>query len=172
MPSSNYFDLFGLEAKFQIDLSALETKYRAVQSASHPDRFVNATPAEKVVAMQAATSANEAYQRLKQPTLRAAYLVELNGINLSTESSQTMPADFLMQQMEWREAVEDNVNNLSGLHHLLKTVKQEGLHLQQQLTELIDHQKNWQQGANTVRKLQFIDKLREEINRKIEVLED
>jgi DnaJ-domain-containing protein 1 len=73
----------------------------------HPDKFVNATDAEKRVAMQWATRANEAYQTLKSPQKRAHYLCELNGVDLQTESNTAMPMAFLMQQMEWREALGD-----------------------------------------------------------------
>ena len=98
----NYFQLFQLPQQFNIDLTALETNYRAIQSASHPDRFVTATDAEKLAAIQTATTANEAYKTLKHPAQRAAYLLGLQGITAIAETNTAMPADFLMQQMEWR----------------------------------------------------------------------
>ncbi|MDB5918051.1 MAG: Fe-S protein assembly co-chaperone HscB, partial [Massilia sp.] len=101
----NHFDLFQLPARFTIDVKALDAAYRDVQGQVHPDRFINATDAEKRVAMQWATRANEAYQTLKNPQKRARYLCELNGVDLQTESNTAMPMDFLMQQMEWREAL-------------------------------------------------------------------
>ena len=101
----NHFDLFQLPARFALDMGALDAAYRDVQGRVHPDRFVNATDAEKRVAMQWATRANEAYQTLKNPQKRAQYLCELNGVDLQTESNTAMPMDFLMQQMEWREAL-------------------------------------------------------------------
>ena len=99
----NHFDLFHLPARFTLDMGALDAAYRDVQGQVHPDRFVNATDAEKRVAMQWATRANEAYQTLKNPQKRARYLCELNGVDLQTESNTAMPMAFLMQQMEWRE---------------------------------------------------------------------
>lgn len=168
----NYFQIFELETKFNIDLATLESNYRKIQSASHPDRFVTATSTEKLASMQTATLANEAYQTLKSPTLRAAYLLGLQGINAITETSTAMPVDFLMQQMEWREAVEDNATNLSGMHRLLRNIKQETTTLQQALADELDAKQAWQAAAETLRKLQFMDKLREEIARKLEILED
>jgi molecular chaperone HscB len=88
-------------------MAALDAAYREVQGRVHPDRFVNATDAEKRVAMQWATRANEAYQTLKNPQKRAQYLCELNGVDLQTESNTAMPMAFLMQQMEWREELGD-----------------------------------------------------------------
>lgn len=168
----NFFALFRLEPKFNLDLNILETHYRTIQSATHPDRFVSASAAEKLAAMQAATYANEAYQTLKHPTLRGTYLLKLQGIVAISDNNTTMPTDFLLQQIEWREIIEDHANNLSGLHHVMRELKQHTAHLQQVLTTEIDQQQNWTLAADTLRKLQFMDKLREEINRKIEALED
>jgi molecular chaperone HscB len=170
--TQSYFELFGLEAKFNIDLATLESNYRKIQSESHPDRFVTASATEKLKSMQTATLANVAYQALKQPALRAAYLLGLQGISAITETSTAMPVDFLMQQMEWREAIEDNATNLSGMHRLLRNIKQETTTLQQTLADELDVQQAWQAAAETLRKLQFMDKLREEIARKLEILED
>ncbi|AKU20206.1 Fe-S protein assembly co-chaperone HscB [Massilia sp. MB5] len=99
----NHFDLFQLPQQFAVDGAALDAAYREVQSRVHPDKFVNASDAEKRVAMQWATRANEAYQTLKNPQKRAQYLCELNGVDLKVESNTSMPMAFLMQQMEWRE---------------------------------------------------------------------
>jgi molecular chaperone HscB len=170
--TQSYFELFGLETKFNIDLAILESNYRKIQSESHPDRFVTASATEKLKSMQTATLANVAYQALKQPALRAAYLLGLQGISAITETSTAMPVDFLMQQMEWREAIEDNATNLSGMHRLLRNIKQETTTLQQTLADELDVQQAWQAAAETLRKLQFMDKLREEIARKLEILED
>jgi molecular chaperone HscB len=168
----NHFALFNLPQQFKIDLTTLEANYRAIQSASHPDRFVTASAAEKLQSMQTATLANEAYLVLKSPALRASYLLGLQGINVITETSTAMPADFLMQQMEWREAVEDNATSLSSMRHLVRDIKHESEVLLQTLADDLDTKHAWQNAAETLRKLQFMDKLREEIARKLEILED
>ena len=78
----NHFELFQLPQRYAVDAHALDNAYRDVQSRVHPDKFVNATDAEKRVAMQWATRANEAYQTLKNPQKRAQYLCELHGVEL------------------------------------------------------------------------------------------
>ena len=88
----NHFDLFQLPQRFAIDRKALDAAYHDVQNQVHPDKFVNATDAEKRVAMQWATRANEAYLTLKSPLKRATYLCELHGIDLQTESNTAMPS--------------------------------------------------------------------------------
>ncbi|MGI4847731.1 MAG: Fe-S protein assembly co-chaperone HscB [Janthinobacterium lividum] len=103
----NHFELFHLPQQFGIDLAALSRAYHEVQNQVHPDKFASQPEAEKRVAMQWATRANEAYQVLRNPLKRAAYLCELNGIDLQTESNTAMPRDFLMQQMEWRENLDE-----------------------------------------------------------------
>src|SRR5450830_1353191 len=103
----NHFVLFHLPQRFSIDMKALESAYHEVQNQAHPDKFTQASGAEKRVAMQWATRANEAYQTLKNPLKRATYLCELNGVDLQTESNTAMPTAFLMQQMEWREELDD-----------------------------------------------------------------
>ncbi len=96
----NHFDLFQMPARFAIDAAQLDAAYRELQGRVHPDKFAAASDAEKRVAMQWATRANEAYKTLKNPLHRAAYLCELHGVDLGIESNTTMPPAFLVQQME------------------------------------------------------------------------
>ena len=101
------FALFGLPERFGLDLPALDAKWKALQGAAHPDRFATETGAAQRVAMQWAIRINEAYRRLKNPLARAAYLCGLHGADVDAERNTAMPADFLMQQMAWRERLED-----------------------------------------------------------------
>lgn len=122
----NHFDLFQLPQRYTLDKVQLDAAYREVQNQVHPDKFVQASDAEKRVAMQWATRANEAYQTLKQPLKRATYLCELHGVDLQTESNTSMPAAFLMQQMEWREAFDEarvgnDVAAMQGLENELRS---------------------------------------------------
>ncbi len=170
--NNTYFELFGLTPQFDINLVTLETNYRSVQSASHPDRFVTASPAEKLRSMQTATLANEAYQTLKNPADRAKYVLALQGVDAVAETNTTMPAEFLMQQMEWREAIDDakQTNNIEALDALLSEMQQEARILQTELTELIDVKKNLPLALEATRKLIFIDKVCADIRKIIEHL--
>lgn len=168
-----YFELFGLTPQFNLDLAKLETNYRSIQSASHPDRFVTASPAEKLRSMQTATLANEAYQALKNPANRAQYLLALQGVDAIAETNTAMPADFLMQQMEWREAIDDakQAKNIDALDALLAEMQQEARILQTSLTDLIDEKKNLALATDATRKLIFIDKVCADIRKIIEQLD-
>jgi len=171
--SQNYFELFGLPSGFAIDLNMLDQNYRKLQSEVHPDRFVSSAASDRLQSMQVATQANEAYRTLKNPTARARYLLQLQGIETLEESNTAMPADFLMLQMEWRETAEDAemARDISALDGLLGIMHQTTDNLHQQLQVVLD-EKQLHLAAEIVRKLSFIDKLREDVARKIEKLED
>ncbi len=171
--NQDYFLLFNLPTSFAIDLNLLESNYRAIQSANHPDRFVTCTSAEKLQSMQTATLANEAYLTLKSPALRAAYLLDLQGINAISETNTKMPHDFLMQQMEWREAMEDakDAKNMGALEQLLAEMQIAAKSLQAELADLFDAKIDFVAATDTTRKLIFIDKVCEDIHKAIEQLE-
>lgn len=172
--TQGYFELFGLDSKFSIDLTTLESNFRKIQSESHPDRFVTANAAEKLKSMQLATLANEAYQTLKKPALRAEYLLKLQGIEAISENNTAMPIDFLMQQMEWREAIDDakNANDIASLDALLAEMQQEGKALNAALALLIDDHQDYEAAIEATRKLTFIDKVSIDINKVIEQIEN
>ncbi|HEX8610850.1 MAG TPA: Fe-S protein assembly co-chaperone HscB [Telluria sp.] len=168
----NHFDLFNLPPRFSLDTGALDAAYRDVQGQVHPDRFVNATDAEKRVAMQWATRANEAYQTLKNPQKRAQYLCEQNGVDLQTESNTAMPMAFLMQQMEWREALGDAraAKDLGALEELDEQVKQERKARLVQIGGQLDAG-DYEQAAQGVRALMFLEKFGEELSFAFDALE-
>jgi molecular chaperone HscB len=168
----NHFELFGLPARFDVDAAALDAAYRDVQGRVHPDRFVNATDAEKRVAMQWATRANEAYQTLKNPQKRAQYLCELNGVDLQTESNTAMPMAFLMQQMEWREALGEAraEKDADALDALDKDVRMERKTMLAEVGKQLDAG-DFQKAAEGVRALMFLDKFGAEVQYAYEAIE-
>src|SRR3989338_7779624 len=101
----NHFQLFGIAQSYQIDTAQLDQQYRALQALVHPDKSAHLPDAEQRLAMQRATLVNEAYQTLRSPLRRARYLLSLHGVDIQEENNNVMPPDFLMAQMEWREAV-------------------------------------------------------------------
>jgi molecular chaperone HscB len=144
-----------------------------VQNRVHPDKFAHAGDAEKRVAMQWATRANEAYQTLRSPFKRAAYLCELNGIDLQTESNTAMPTAFLMQQMEWREELEEakaekDIDALTKLESELRRERNEEL---EKIGALLD-EKKFEQAGQGVRQLMFLEKFAQEIAHTFEAIHD
>lgn len=168
----NHFALFQLPQRFAVDQTALEKAYHGVQNQAHPDKFANATGAEKRVAMQWATRANEAYQTLKNPLKRASYLCELNGVDLQTESNTSMPPAFLMQQMEWREELDDaragkNIDALEQLDRALRSAKKDTVARIETLLDAND----FTAAAQLVRQLMFLEKFGEEIGNTFAMIE-
>lgn len=172
--AQNHFELFGLPARFAIDLDTLDQHYRKIQAEVHPDRFVSSSSAERLRSMQLATQANEAYQTLKNPTVRARYLLKINGIDTQEESNTAMPPDFLMLQMEWREAIEEaeDAKDIAALDTLLRQMRQESRQLYDALHIALDEQNQPAEAAGIVRKLSFIEKMRSDIEHTITKLED
>jgi molecular chaperone HscB len=170
----NHFELLNLPVQFAIDLSMLDTNYRKLQSEVHPDRFAAAPIAERLQSMQLATQANEAYRSLKNATARARYLLEINGIDTAEESNTAMPPDFLVLQMEWREAIEDAraSNDVAALQGLKKDLQQEAGAMHAQLQICLDQEHSYAQAAGIVRKLSFLDRLREDIDLSIFKLQE
>jgi molecular chaperone HscB len=170
--SDSHFVLFGLPEQFALDADALDHAYRAVQAQVHPDRFAAAGEAQKRVAMQWATRANEAYQTLRDPLKRAKYLLHLRGIDVGAENNTAMEPAFLMQQMEWREAIEDAVGakNVDALDALLAELRDDERVRLAKLGALLDSGSN-QPAAEAVRQLMFVERVAAEVDTQIERLE-
>jgi molecular chaperone HscB len=105
--SDDDFALMGLTRRFQLESKALDERWKELQRLSHPDRFAAQGLAAQRLAMQWSVRVNEAHQRLRDPIRRAAYLCELRGAPIEAESNTSMPAEFLLQQLQWREAMEE-----------------------------------------------------------------
>ena len=166
----NHFELFGLPARFEVDGEPLERSYREIQSRVHPDRFANAGDAERRASLQWTTRVNEAYRTLKDPVQRAKHLLELQGVDVAFETNTAMPADFLMQQMELREALEE-ARQPSSLDSIREQLRDSRLSLEKEIAQAIDGRKDYQAAANLVRKLQFLQRLDEEIDAAYETMD-
>jgi len=169
----NHFQLFNLPQRFALGAAALDAAYHEVQNQTHPDRFAHAGAAEKRVAMQWATRANEAYQTLKNPLSRAAYLCELNGVDLQTESNTAMPGAFLMQQMEWREAFDDALaaGDAAALERLERAIRGARRDEEAATGALLDNG-DFDAAAQGVRRLMFLDKFGRDVAAAFERLAD
>ena len=111
LDAQDHFSLLGLERTFEVDALILDAAWKRVALAVHPDRFATRSAAEKRVAMQWSSQANEAYRILKNPLSRARYLCELAGTDLQTETNTAMSGEFLIQQMSWHEQLDDIIDD-------------------------------------------------------------
>ncbi|HYP33723.1 MAG TPA: Fe-S protein assembly co-chaperone HscB [Burkholderiaceae bacterium] len=165
------FELFGLPERFALDLGALDAKWKQLQGAAHPDRFATETAAAQRIAMQWAVRINEAYRRLKNPLARAAYLCALHGVDLEAESNTAMPPAFLMQQMEWRDALSE-ATTLDAVDALADEVAASREATLKSLQSRIDGAAgvDWRAVAGSVRGLMFVDKFMSDIDRRVDAL--
>ena len=166
----NHFDLFGLTPQFSIEGEALERSYRDIQSKVHPDRFARSGDAERRASLQWTTRVNEAFQILKYPVTRAKHLLELHGVDVAFETNTAMPPDFLVQQMELRETLEE-AKDAAALDALRGDLKSQRRILEKAIAEAIDAKKDYAGAAGLVRKLQFLEKLDSEIDSAYEEIE-
>ena len=166
---SNDFALFGVPEQFAQDTAQLAERWKTLQKEAHPDRFAAQGAAAQRVAMQWSVRINEAYQRLKDPLKRAAYLCELHGAPIRAEDNTAMPAAFLMQQMEWREALEDATSD-AAVDALDDEVQAARKHMLGQCQQLLDAERNYAGAAQQVRALMFVARFSADIDRRREQL--
>jgi molecular chaperone HscB len=155
---SDHFELFGLPRRFALDQGELDSAYREMQNRVHPDKFASAGDTEKRLALQWATRANEAYQTLREPAKRAAYLCELSGAEL--HGSAALPSAFLVQQMEWREALDEAVAAVDhkALEQLEQNRRTARTALLEKIGRLLDDPDQLSNAADAVRELMFLEK--------------
>jgi len=166
---SDDFELFGIARRHALDRAALDARWRALQAEVHPDRFAVEGPAAQRVAMQWAVRVNEAYQRLKDPLQRAAYLCELNGAAIEAENNTAMPKAFLMQQMAWRESL-DEAHDLSAVEGLADDVAAHRRAALAQLEATLDQAHDYATAAQQVRALMFVERFAHDVDQRLEAL--
>ncbi len=167
---SNDFELFNVPQAFALDRQQLDERWKQLQREVHPDRHTTADAQTQRQAMQWSVRINEAYQRLKDPLKRAAYLCELNGQAVDAESNTSMPSDFLMQQMEWREKLEeaDGVEQMEALADEVATKRRDML---AEMTKLADEEKNYVTLAQMVRAMMFVQRFAQDVDNRLEQMD-
>ena len=160
------FQLFDLPRRQALARAELDERWRALQAQVHPDRFASAGGAAQQLALQWALRVNEAYQRLKDPIARAAYLCRLHGIDAATDRT-LLPRSFLMQQMDWREALED-ARGAAALEKLAEEVADRRAALLGELADHIDARQDWKAAAGCVQALMFIARFSTDLNARLD----
>lgn len=167
---SDDFELFGVPCRFAQDAAALDARWRALLSEAHPDRFVSEGASAQRLAMQWAVRINEAHRRLKDPLARAAYLCELQGAPINAEDNTAMPGSFLMQQMDWRESLDD-ASTLADVKALASAVAAHRDRALNELRVLLDEKQDPAAAAQQVRALMFVERFASDVDHRLEALE-
>lgn len=157
----DYFTLFGLPARYQLDTQALSLRFQDLQRQYHPDKFASGSQAEQLAAVQQSATINQAWQTLRHPLMRAEYLLSLHGFDLASEQHTVRDTAFLMEQLELREELDEieQAKDEARLESFIKRVKKMFDTRHQLMVEQLDNEA-WDAAADTVRKLRFLDKLR------------
>lgn len=163
------FAVFRLPRRFGIDAESLDARRRELQTLVHPDRYVAGDAAAQRLATQWSVRVNEAYRRLRDPVLRAAYLCELGGAAVRAEQNTSMPHAFLMQQLQWREALEE-ADGASAIHALLAQVDAERLARLARVRALLDDVHDATAAADEVRALMFLDRFKSDVEQRLDGL--
>ena len=167
---SDDFELFGVPRQFEQDAATLDARWRTLLAEAHPDRFVSDGAQAQRLAMQWSVRINEAHRRLKNPLARAAYLCELHGAPIHAEDNTAMPGSFLMQQMEWRESL-DEASTLAEVEALASAVAAHRHHALGELRVLLDDQHDHAAAAQQVRALMFVERFASDVDHRLEALE-
>ena len=167
---SDDFELFGLARRFGQDRADVDARWKDLQRQAHPDKFADQGAAAQRVAMQWSVRINEAYQRLKDPLKRAAYLCELNGAPVNAENNTAMPPAFLMQQMAWREEL-DEAQSAQDLERISQQVQRAKRDMLQDIERLIDDQQAFPQAVAQVRALMFVERFEDDVNTRLDQIE-
>lgn len=166
----NYFELFDFPVSFDLDTGELSRRYRLLQQQFHPDRFASSGEREKLNSLQKTSQINDGFQTLKLPLSRAEHLLSLRGVELAHEQRTLRDPEFLMKQMELREALE--------AIETPDAVLDMDVQLQAEIKALMDVLRSEiaanedESAADTVRKLKFMHKLRDELERIEDALMD
>jgi molecular chaperone HscB len=166
---ANDFELFGLPEQFEQDHGRIDARWKDLQREAHPDRFAAQGAAAQRIAMQWSVRINEAYKRLKDPLRRAAYLCELRGAPIDAENNTAMPAEFLVEQMEWREAL-DEAHSADEVGRLEKQLLAARSDMLQRIAGLLDAKHDAKAAAQQVRALMFIERFGEDVQARAEQL--
>lgn len=164
------FTLFGQPERFALDPAQLDKRWRELQTEVHPDRFAAQGAAAQRIAMQWSVRVNQAYQRLKDPLKRAAYLCERRGAAVDAERNTAMPREFLMQQMEWREAL-DEAQGSAAVQALDAQMAAQEQSLLGRLQELLDVRNDAAAAAEQLRALMFVARFRQDVERRLDAFE-
>jgi len=167
---ANDFELFGLTQKFSQDRSAIDSRWKDLQREAHPDKFAAQGSSSQRVAMQWSVRINEAYQRLKDPLKRAIYLCELNGAPVNAETNTAMPAGFLLQQIEWREAL-DEAKTTENLHEISVRALEFRREKLLKIEHFIDVDRSFNLAIEHVRALMFVERFSTEVDVRLDQLQ-
>lgn len=169
----NYFELYNLPEQFEIDLVKLKEHYQTLQKLTHPDRFANASEQQKRMYLTKNSQVNDAYSLLKSPVSRGEHLLTVRGVELPSDQETVDDIEFLIEQMEWRESLEDATTE-DALEKLVADNSDVLATQEKVIADLLSHNREQdnQTAARELGKMKFMVKLANEIDTKLDRITD
>ncbi len=162
----NYFELFELPARFDIDLKELAARHRERIRVWHPDRFAQGSSDQRRQAVTMSADLNDGLKVLRNPVSRARHLLSLRGISTDEETDTTMDGAFLMEQMAWRERLEEGAGHPEDVMALAAEVAQSRDAKESELARIFrgDQAADLDRARELVRELQFLERFTRELD--------
>ncbi|GLT38517.1 hypothetical protein SLA2020_127610 [Shorea laevis] len=162
--SVDYFQIFGLERKYDIEVDSLEGKYKGWQKKLHPDLVHSKSEKERGFAAEQSARVIDAYHTLTKPLSRATYILRLEGIDVNEEETIFDP-ELLAEIMEIREAVEEARDS-----QVLNQIRSQ---MEEKLEELAKsfgkafHSQKFDEAVACIRRMTYYQRVNEEILKKL-----
>ncbi len=169
--NGDFFALFDLPPEFDIDLAQLESRYIELQNQLHPDRIAAKGGQEKLAAQGRAIDVNAAYQALKNPLTRAAYLLRSGGADFDIESERTVHDQELLVEMMDRREQAFEVSTLDGYAQFLRQINLDMAAVYPDLSKSIAV-KNWDAAKKMLLRLQYMQKIEKDVREKQQAVLD
>jgi molecular chaperone HscB len=167
---ADHFRRLGLTPDFDVDIDLAEKRYLGFQRAIHPDRFASKPAKERALAEAQSVSLNEAYETLRDPLSRAAYLLRLKGVDASVSKDETMRDPvLLMEAMEAREALMD-AESAPAIEKLAAKVGADAIGVLSELSKAFAAE-DLERANHLVTRLKYLRKFLEETRTRLVALE-
>ncbi|GAB2254862.1 hypothetical protein Droror1_Dr00008640 [Drosera rotundifolia] len=160
----DYFRIFGLEKKFDIELGGLEGKYKGWQKKLHPDLVHSKSERERAYAAEQSARVIDAYRTLSDPLSRAIYLMKLEGVHVDEEQTVS-DIELLVEMMEIREAVEEAADS-QGLRSIQSQIHEKQKQWAESFSKAFQD-RNTEVALNSIRRLTYYQRADEEIVKKL-----
>ncbi|MFN3325240.1 MAG: Fe-S protein assembly co-chaperone HscB [Bryobacteraceae bacterium] len=106
-PPQDYYEIFGIETRLDLDASDLQQRYYRLSRELHPDRFSRASLAEREYSLEATAILNDAYRTLREPIARAEYVLKKNGFDIGEQRTKDVPPELLEEVFGMNMALEE-----------------------------------------------------------------
>ncbi|KAK9289881.1 hypothetical protein L1049_008042 [Liquidambar formosana] len=162
--SVDYFQIFGLEKKYEIEDDNLEGKYKDWQKKLHPDLVHSKSEKERDYAAEQSALVIDAFRTLSKPLPRAIYILKLEGVDVDEEQTVSDPV-LLAEIMEIREAVEEAADS-QALNRIQSQI-QEKLKLWSKSFAKAFQSQKFEEAVTCIQRMTYYERVNEEIVKKL-----